>query len=41
MSTKTTTKTKDASAEDRQRVQGIEDNDRGGSRLTTVLVDWQ
>ena len=41
MSTKTTTMTMDASAEDRQRFQGIEDNNRGGSRSTTVLVDWQ
>ena len=38
---KTTTTTMDASEEDRRRVHGIEDNDRGGSRSTTGLVDWQ
>ena len=38
---KTTTTTTDASAEDRQRVQGIEDDGGGGSRSTTGLVDWQ
>ena len=41
MSTKNTTTTTDVLTEDRQRVQGIEDNDRGGSGLTTGLVDWQ
>ena len=41
MSTKTTTMTTEASAEDRQRVQGIEDDDGCGRRLTTGLVDWQ
>ena len=41
MSKKTTTKATDALAEDRRRVQGIEDDDGGGSRLTTGLVDWQ
>ena len=41
MHTNTTTTTTDASEEDRRRVQGIEDNDRVGSRLTRVLVDWQ
>ena len=41
MSTKTTTTTKEASAEDRQRVQGIEDDNGGGSGLTTGPVDWQ
>ena len=41
MITKTTTRTTDASAEDRQRVQGIEDKDGGGSRLMMGLVDWQ
>ena len=41
MSTKTTTTTTDASAEDRQRVQGIKDDDGGGRVLTTGPVDWQ
>ena len=41
MITKTKTTTTDASAEDRQRVQGIEDDNGGGSRSTTGLVDWQ
>ena len=41
MRTKTTTATMDASTEDRRSVQGIEDDDRGGSRSTTGLVDWQ
>ena len=41
MSTKTSTPTPDASAEDRQHVQGIEDDKRGGSGLTTGLVNWQ
>ena len=40
MITKNTTTTTDASAEDRRRVQAIEDNDRGGIRSTTGLVDW-
>ena len=39
MSTKTTTTTTDASAEDRKRIQGNDDG--GGSRSTTGLVDWQ
>ena len=38
---KTTTTTTDVSAEYRQRVQGIEDYDGGGSRSTTGLVDCQ
>ena len=37
----TTTTTKEASAEDRGRVQGIGDNDGGGSGSTTGPVDWQ
>ena len=41
MSTKTTAMKTDASAEDRRRVQGIEDDDGGGSGSTTVPVDWQ
>ena len=41
MSTKTTTTTTDALAEDRKRVQKIKDDDEGGSKLTTGLVDWQ
>ena len=41
MSTKTKTTTKEASEEDRRRVQGIEDEDRGGSGSTTGPVDWQ
>ena len=41
MSTKTTTMTMDASAEDRRRVQGIKYDDEGGSRSTTVLADGQ
>ena len=41
MSTNNTTTTMDASAEDRRRVQGIEDKDRGGSGLTTGPADWQ
>ena len=41
MSTKTTTMTTDASVQDRRRVQGIEDDDGGGNRSTTGLVDWQ
>ena len=39
MSTKTTTKTTDMSADYRRRVQGIEDDDRGVSGLTTGPVD--
>ena len=31
----------DVSAEDRRRVQEIKDDDRGGSILTTGLLDWQ
>ena len=38
---KTTTTTTGASEEDRGRVQGIGDNNRGGSVLTTGPVDWQ
>ena len=38
---KTTTTTTDASPEDIRHVQGIEDNEKGGIRLTTSLVDWQ
>ena len=41
MSTKTTTTKTDASAEDKWRVQGIEDDDVGRSRSTTGLLDWQ
>ena len=45
MSTKTKTVTTEASAEDRQRVQGIQDDNReknrGYSGSTTVPVDWQ
>ena len=41
MSTKTTTTTTDASAEDRRRVLDIKDNDGGGRRSTTGLVNWQ
>ena len=41
MITETTTTTTDASAEDRQSVQGIEDDNRGGSGLTTGPVNWQ
>ena len=41
MSTKTKTTTTYASAEDRRRVQGIEDNDGGSVRSTTGLVDWK
>ena len=38
---KTTTTKTDASVEDRRRVQGIEDDYGGSSRLTTGLLDWQ
>ena len=41
MSKETITTTKEASAEARRRVQGIKDNDGGGSRSTTGPVDWQ
>ena len=41
MRKKTTTTTTDVSMEDRKHVQGIEDNDGGGSGLTTGPVDWQ
>ena len=41
MSTKTTTTTTEAEAEDRQHVQGIGDDDRSGSGLTTGPMDWQ
>ena len=41
MNTKDTTTTTDVSAEDRRRVQGIGDDYRGGSGLTTGPVDWQ
>ena len=39
--TKTTTTTMEASTEDIQRVQGIRDDNGGGSGLTTGPVDWQ
>ena len=41
MRTNTKTTTTDASAEDRQRVQGIKDDDGGRSVLITGPVDWQ
>ena len=41
MSTNTTTTITDATLEGRRRVQGIEDNDGGGSRSTTGLADWK
>ena len=41
MSTKTITTTTDASVEDRQLVQGIEEDDGSGSGLMTVPVYWQ
>ena len=41
MITKTTTTSTEASAEDIQHVQGIVDDDGGGSGLTKGLVDWQ
>ena len=41
MSTKTKTTTTKALTEDRQRVQGIGDDNGGSSGLTTVPVDWQ
>ena len=41
MSKKTTTKTTEASTEDRQHVQGIGDNNKGANRSTTGTVDWK
>ena len=41
MSTKTTTRTTEASAEDRQRVQGIKDDGGGGTGSMTGMVDWK
>ena len=41
MSTKTTKTTTEASAEDRQRVQGIRDNEGGGRGLMIGPVDFQ
>ena len=41
MSTNTKTTTTDASEEDRRCVQGIEDEDVGGSGSTTGPVNWQ
>ena len=41
MSTKNTTTTTEALAEGGRRVQGIRDDDRGDSSLTTGLVCWQ
>ena len=41
MSTKTKATTIDVSVKDRWRVQGIKDDDGGGSGLTMGLVDWQ
>ena len=41
MRTKTTTTATDASSEDRRRVQGIKEDDGGGSISTTGLVYWQ
>ena len=41
MSTKTTKMTTDASEEDRRCVQGIEDDDGGGSGSITGPVYWQ
>ena len=41
MSTKTTTNSTDALEEDIPCVQGIEDNNGGGSGLTMGPVDWQ
>ena len=41
MSTNNTTATREASVEDRRRVQEIGDNEGGGNGLTTVPVDWQ
>ena len=33
--------TTEASAEYRQRIQGVRDDDEGGSGLTTGPMDWQ
>ena len=41
MSRKSTKMKMEASADDRRRVQGIKDDDGGGSRSTTGLVYWQ
>ena len=41
MSTKTTTTKTEASVGDRQRVQGIRDNDGGSSVSMTGPMDWQ
>ena len=41
MGTKTTITTMEALVEDRRRFQGIGDNNRGGSGLTTGPVYWQ
>ena len=41
MNTKTTTTIMETSAEYRRRVQGIGDNNEGGSGLTTGPVDWK
>ena len=41
MSTNTTTTKMDASAEDRQHIQGNKDDNGGGIISTTGLVDWQ
>ena len=41
ISTKTTIMTMEALAEDRRRVQGIGDDNGGGSGSAMVLVDWQ
>ena len=41
MSTNTTATTTEASAEDRRHVQGIRDDDGGGSGSMTGPVDWQ
>ena len=41
MRTKTTTKKTEVLAEDRQRIQGIRDDDIGSSGSTMGPVDWQ
>ena len=41
MRTKTTTTTIEVSVEDIRRIQGIRDDNGGGSGLTTGLEDWQ
>ena len=41
MSTKTTTMTTEALADDRQRVQGVRDDGRGGNGSMTVPLDWK